>query len=312
MNAKKNRLGRGLDALLGDMNKQTSAEAIKPSKAKSKSTQGESSDNSFDDAQPTHKSPYKEIPVDLLDSGSYQPRTRMDDDALEELAGSINAQGLIQPILVRATSAGRYEILAGHRRWRASQRAGLDRIPAVVKEVSDEEALAVALIENIQREDLNPIEEATGLKRLMDEFGLTHQQVATSIGRSRTAVTNLLRLLSLNPKVRDYLETGELDMGHARALLSLADTQQISIANMVISRSLSVRDTEKKVRQLQNNTPRSRIAHVTKDADVLRLETELSDKLAARVSIVQGRKKGKLVIEYHSLDELDGILSRIK
>ena len=311
MNAKKNRLGRGLDALLGDMNKQTPAEATKSTETQGKSKQDKSSDNRFDAGQQAQKSPYKEIPVDLLDSGSYQPRTHMDDEALEELAGSIKTQGLIQPILVRATSAGRYEILAGHRRWRASQRAGLDRIPSMVKEVSDEAALAVALIENIQREDLNPIEEAMGLKRLMDEFGLTHQDVATSIGRSRTAVTNLLRLLSLNPKVRDYLENNELDMGHARALLSLADTQQISIANMVISRGLSVRETEKKVRQLQNSAPKSRIAHVTKDADVLRLETELSDKLAARVSIVQGRKKGKLVIEYHSLDELDGILKRI-
>ena len=309
MNAKKNRLGRGLDALLGDMNKQGPADSTSHGQAQDKTTD----DNQSQDAgQPIQKSPYKEIPVDLLDTGSYQPRTHMDDQALEELAGSIKAQGLIQPILVRATHAGRYEILAGHRRWRASQIAGLDRIPAVIKEVSDEAALAVALIENIQREDLNPIEEALGLKRLMDEFGLTHQEVATSIGRSRTAVTNLLRLLSLNPKVRDHLENGEIDMGHARALLSLADTQQISIANVIISRSLSVRETEKKVRQLQNATPRSRISHLTKDSDLLRLESELSEKLAARVTIMQGRKKGKLVIEYHSLDELDGILKRIR
>ena len=312
MNAKKNRLGRGLDALLGDMNKQTSASAAKPVESQGDSTRNTLNESSIDSAQSRQKSPYKEIPLDLLDSGSYQPRTHMDDEALDELAGSIKAQGLIQPILVRAARAGRFEILAGHRRWRASQRAGLDCIPAVVKDVSDEAALAVALIENIQREDLNPVEEALGLKRLMDEFGLTHQDVATSIGRSRTAVTNLLRLLSLNPKVRDHLESGELDMGHARALLSLADIQQISIANMVISRGLSVRETEKKVRQLQNNTPKSRIAHLAKDTDLLRLESELSDKLAAKVNIMQGRKKGKLVIEYHSLDELDGILKRIR
>ena len=309
MNAKKNRLGRGLDALLGDVNRQSPVEPENNTESQSKPSPEA---NSRDAGQAQLKSPYKEIPIDLLDTGSYQPRTHMDDQALEELAGSIKAQGLIQPILVRATTAGRYEILAGHRRWRASQRAGLERIPAVIKEVSDEAALAVALIENIQREDLNPIEEALGLKRLMDEFGLTHQEVATSIGRSRTAVTNLLRLLSLNPKVRDHLENGEIDMGHARALLSLEDTQQISIASVIIARSLSVRETEKKVRQLQNSTPKSRISHLSKDADLLRLESELSDKLAARVNIMQGRKKGKLVIEYHSLDELDGILKRIR
>ncbi len=307
MNAKKNRLGRGLDALLGDVKKHSPAEV-----KDSADIQPVSSDNSAEAGRPVDKSPYREVPVDLLDTGDFQPRTHMDDDALDNLARSIKAQGLIQPILVRATDGGRYEILAGHRRWRAAQRAGLDRIPAVVKDVSDEAALAVALIENIQREDLNPIEEALGLKRLMDEFGLTHQQVALSIGRSRTAVTNLLRLLSLNPKVRDYVENGELDMGHARALLSLTDSQQISIAKLVVNRTLSVRETEKKVRQLQNGTPRSRIAHLAKDSDLLRLESELSDKLAARVSIMQGRKKGKLVIEYHSLDELDGILKRIK
>ena len=310
MNPKKNRLGRGLDALLGDMNKNSPADEAHTSQDQDKSS--ETHHHASDAGESIQKSPYKEIPVDLLDSGSYQPRTHMDDQALDELAGSIKAQGLIQPILVRATGTGRYEILAGHRRWRASQRAGLDLIPAVIKDVSDEAALAVALIENIQREDLNPIEEALGLKRLMDEFGLTHQQVATSIGRSRTAVTNLLRLLSLNPKVRDHLENGELDMGHARALLSLADDQQISIAKMVIGRNLSVRETEKKVRLAQNTTPKSRIAHLTKDSDLLRLESELSDKLAAKVSIQQGRKKGKLVIEYHSLDELDGILKRIR
>ena len=307
MNAKKNRLGRGLDALLGDMNKQSPAET-----SNTADTDQVPAEASRQTGQTSQKSPYKEIPVDLLDTGSYQPRTHMDDQALEELAGSIKAQGLIQPILVRATSGERYEILAGHRRWRASQLAGLERIPAVIKDVSDEAALAVALIENIQREDLNPIEEALGLKRLMDEFGLTHQEVATSIGRSRTAVTNLLRLLSLNPKVRDHLESGELDMGHARALLSLDDMQQISIAKIIISRSLSVRETEKKVRQLQTSTPKSRIAHLAKDSDLLRLESELSDRLAAKVNIVPGRKKGKLVIEYHSLDELDGILKRIR
>lgn len=306
MNAKKNRLGRGLDALLGDSNRQSPAGT-----ANQNQPQHREGDSSPDTAEQIQKSPYKEIPLDLLDSGSYQPRTQMDDVTLDELAESIKVQGLIQPILVRANSSGRFEILAGHRRWRASQRAGLERIPAVVKSVSDEAALAVALIENIQREDLNPIEEALGLKRLMDEFGLTHQEVARSIGRSRTAVTNLLRLLSLNPKVRDHLENGELEMGHARALLSLSDSQQISLASTVISRGLSVRETENKVRQLQSSTTKSRVSHLTKDADVLRLESELSDKLAAKVNIIQGRKKGRLVIEYHSLDELDGILKRI-
>ncbi len=301
MNAKKNRLGRGLDALLGEVRKEPTA-----------SENGTATSVASEDSTAiVEKSPYKTIPVDLLDTGSYQPRTHMDEQALEELAGSIKSEGLIQPILVRSKPGGRYEILAGHRRWRASQRAGLQAIPAVVKEVSDQAALAVALIENIQREDLNPIEEAMGLKRLMDEFGATHEQIATQIGRSRTAVTNLLRLLSLNPQVRDHLESGELDMGHARALLSLSDNEQISLSKMIISRGLTVRDTEKKVRQMQTAGSKSRISHLTKDADVLRLESELSDKLAAKVSIQQGRKKGKLVIEYHSLDELDGILKRI-
>jgi len=177
----------------------------------------------------------------------------MDEQALEELAESIKSQGLIQPILVRAKSAGRYEILAGHRRWRASQRAGLEAVPAVIKEVSDQAALAVALIENIQREDLNPIEEAMGLKRLMDEFGATHEQIATQIGRSRTAVTNLLRLLSLNPKVRDHLENGELDMGHARALLSLSDNEQISLSNMIIDRGLTQRKKFGKCKRRHQN-----------------------------------------------------------
>ena len=226
MNAKKNRLGRGLDALLGEVRQESPATESSSASAVS----------SEDSTTPSDKSPYKNIPVDLLDTGSYQPRTHMDEQALEELAGSIKSEGLIQPILVRTKSGGRYEILAGHRRWRASQRAGLESVPAVVKEVSDQAALAVALIENIQREDLNPIEEAMGLKRLMDEFGATHEQIATQIGRSRTAVTNLLRLLSLNPKVRDHLESGELDMGHARALLSLSDNDQISLSKMIISR----------------------------------------------------------------------------
>ncbi len=302
MNAKKNRLGRGLDALLGEVRKPE--ENIEKSVSTTSSVTGQQS--------ATEKSPYKNIPIDLLDTGAYQPRTHMDEQTLDELAESIKSQGLIQPILVRPKTADRYEILAGHRRWRACQRAGLESIPAVIKEVSDQAALAVALIENIQREDLNPIEEAMGLKRLMDEFGATHEQIATQIGRSRTAVTNLLRLLSLNPKVRDHVESGELDMGHARALLALSDNEQISLSNMIISRGLTVRDTEKKVRQMQTATPKSRISHLAKDADVLRLESELSDKLAAKVSIQQGRKKGKLVIEYHSLDELDGIIKRIK
>ena len=301
MNAKKNRLGRGLDALLGEVRQEPSAHEPSPASTVSAS----------ESIAATEKSPYKNIPVDLLDTGSYQPRTHMDEQALEELAVSIKSEGLIQPILVRSKSSGRYEILAGHRRWRASQRAGLQTIPAIVKEVSDQAALAVALIENIQREDLNPIEEAMGLKRLMDDFGATHEQIATQIGRSRTAVTNLLRLLSLNPKVRDHVESGELDMGHARALLSLSDNDQISLSKMIISRGLTVRDTEKKVRQMQNPAPKSRISHLAKDADVLRLQSELSDKLAAKVSIQPGRKKGKLVIEYHSLDELDGIIKRI-
>ena len=301
MNARKNRLGRGLDALLGD------TKTPDPSRTDTPSVPNEPGP-----AAGAGTVPFREVPLDQLDSGSYQPRSRMDEQALEELAGSIRSEGLVQPILVRPKSGGRYEILAGHRRWRACQRAGLETIPAVIREVDDEAALAVALIENIQREDLNPIEEATGLKRLMDEFGMTHQQVATRVGRSRAAVTNLLRLLALGSRAREFLEQGEIDMGHARAVLPLPEGDQAALAALVARRGLSVRETENRARKLLDGASSgSRLSHLSKDPDVLRLESELSDRLAAKVSILQGRKKGRLVIEYHSLDELDGILKRI-
>ncbi|MDH3380598.1 MAG: ParB/RepB/Spo0J family partition protein [Gammaproteobacteria bacterium] len=282
MSTKRARLGRGLDALLGGSSTSTSEE----------------------------KESLRQVPIDLLHRGRYQPRTYMAKDSLEELANSIRAQGVVQPIVVRESANGGYEIIAGERRWRAAQMAGLQEVPAVVRNVPDESAVAVALIENIQREDLNPVEEATGLHRLLDEFGLTHQQVADSIGRSRAAVTNLLRLLTLSDKVRRYLEQGKIDMGHARALLGLDADAQRAAAETVIAKGMSVRDTEQLVRRLQ----RGRKVHQPKprDADVRRLEEDLSTRLGAKVSIQDRAGKGRLVIEYHSLDELDGIIARIR
>jgi ParB family chromosome partitioning protein len=280
---KKQRLGRGLDALLG---------------------------SSYEAAHAAREE-LKHLPIDLLQRGKYQPRTHMDKGALEELAASIKSQGVVQPIVVRPIAAGNYEIVAGERRWRAAQLAGLENIPAVVRNIPDEAAIAIALIENIQRENLNPVEEANALQRLIDEFRMTHQAVAEAVGRSRAAVTNLLRLLTLNADVREMLEKGKMDMGHARALLALDGAQQSKTARQVVERGLSVRETEQLVRRLtEKPAPRKRSGV---DPDVRALTQKLSDKLGAKVRIQAGRRgRGKLVIEYTSLDQLDGILARIR
>jgi ParB family chromosome partitioning protein len=291
---KRKSLGRGLDALLG---------ARAPAEAA------------------TTETSLRELPVDLLSRGRYQPRVDMREETLTELAESIRAQGVVQPIVVRPvpTTDGerRYEIVAGERRWRAAQLAGLDTIPALIRDIPDEAAVAVALIENIQRENLNPIEEARSLKRLVDDFGLTHEQAAEAVGRSRVAVSNLLRLLELPVPVREMLERRELDMGHARALLGVAVPQLLlEVARRVIREGWSVRETESAVRRLAagsgsgKNDARKRAN--APDPNVQRLETELGDTLGAAVSIEHGPKGGRVVIRYHSLDELEGILAHIR
>ena len=252
------------------------------------------------------------LPVDMIQRGQYQPRVDMHQESLQDLADSISAQGVVQPIVVRAIAAGRYEIIAGERRWRASQLAGLHEIPAMVREVDDRAAIAIALIENIQREDLNPLEESRALDRLIKEFELTHEQAAEAVGRLRAAVSNLLRLLDLEDSVKELVEQGELEMGHARALLALSGKKQLEAARQVINRGLTVRATEGLVKSLQRPAP-AKPAKASKDSNIQRLETDLSDTLGARVAVRQGRGgKGKLEISYNSLDELDGILEHIR
>lgn len=255
------------------------------------------------------------LPVGSLQPGKYQPRTRMDPESLAELAASIRAQGLMQPILVRplgnAAGEERYEIVAGERRWRAAQMAGMTEVPTLIREIPDESALAMALIENIQRENLNPLEEAQGLQRLIDEFSMTHQQAADAVGRSRPAASNLLRLLQLAPPVQELLMSGELDMGHARALLPLAGALQIQLAQRVVQKGLSVREAE---RLAQNSLKLPKAAEVkAPDRDVLRLQEELSDILGARVEIRANKKgAGRIQIQFGDLDQLDGILQRFR
>jgi ParB family chromosome partitioning protein len=281
---RKPRLGRGLDALLGG--------------ALGAAGAGEE---------------LRHLPVEMLARGKYQPRTHMDKEALQELAASIKAQGVVQPIVVRPIAAGNYEIVAGERRWRAAQMAGLDTIPAVVRTVPDEAAIAIALIENIQRENLNPVEEANALQRLIDEFGMTHQKTAEAVGRSRAAVTNLLRLLTLEATVRKMLEDGKMDMGHARALLALEGERQSQVARQVVAKGLSVRETEHLVRRLLARPAAHKGGRRALHPDIRSLQESLSDKLGARVHIRHGRRgRGKLIIEYHSTDELEGILKRIR
>jgi len=253
------------------------------------------------------------LPVDIIRRGKYQPRIDMHKESLQDLADSISAQGVLQPIVVRRVGDSGYEIIAGERRWRAAQLAGLHEIPAIVREVEDRAAIAIALIENIQRENLNPMEEARALDRLIREFELTHEQAAESVGRSRAAVSNLLRLLDLDAAVKAMVERGELEMGHARALLPLAGPTQIEAARQVITRGLSVRATEGLVRHLQQPRPATAPPPARKDPNIRQLETSLADRLGASVSIRPGRGgKGKLEISYNSLDELDGILEHIQ
>ena len=257
----------------------------------------------------------RNLPVDRLKPGKYQPRTHMDEASLAELASSIKAQGVMQPILVRAVNntpgAERYEIVAGERRWRAAQLAGLSEVPVLVRSIPDEQALAMALIENIQRENLNPLEEAQGLQRLIEEFGLTHQQAADAVGRSRPAASNLLRLLQLTAAVQELLLTGKLDMGHARALLPLSGAQQVAVAQRIVQKGLSVREAEQLVQQIVNPPKKSAASPV--DRDLLRLQEELSDSVGATVAIRSNKKgAGKITIEFGNLDQLEGILGRLR
>ncbi len=284
---KRKGLGRGLDALLAA---------------------------NHDDADNARGS-LQTLALTALQPGRYQPRTRMDPGSLEELAASIKAQGLMQPILVRpldALQGAAYEIIAGERRWRAARIAGLDEVPCIVREIPDEAALAMSLIENIQREDLNPLEEAAGIQRLIDEFGMTHQQAADAVGRSRPAATNLLRLLQLAPATQELLMAGDIEMGHARALLPLAGAAQVGLAHQVAARGLSVRETEKLVQQ--NLKPAdAEDPKPAPDKDLLLLEEEISDRLGATVKIKANKKGiGAISIEFASLDQLDGLLERLR
>ncbi|MBU0751774.1 MAG: ParB/RepB/Spo0J family partition protein [Gammaproteobacteria bacterium] len=252
------------------------------------------------------------LPVTALQPGKYQPRTRMDPGSLEELAASIKAQGLIQPISVRPVSGGRYEIIAGERRWRASQIAGMSEVPVLIREIPDDAALAMSLIENIQRENLNPLEEAAGVQRLIDEFAMTHQEAADAVGRSRPATTNLLRLLQLAKPAQDMLMAGDIEMGHARALLPLPRSEQGRVAAQVVDKGYSVRETERMVAHTLN-PPQHKGAAKAPDRDLLRLEEELSDAIGATVKIAANRKgAGSLTIRFGSLDQLDGLLARLK
>ena len=294
----KKRLGRGLDALLS---KPTPRNTEQPGETLARGDL------------------LRKVPVELLQRGQYQPRIDMRQDSLEDLANSIRAQGIVQPIVVRPISgkgdSQRYEIVAGERRWRAAQLAGLAEIPAVIREIPDEAAIAMALIENIQRENLNPLEEARALDRLISEFELTHAEAAQAVGRSRASVSNLLRLQELSDKVKPMLEDRQIEMGHARALLGITNpTQQLDAARQVVKKGLSVRETEKLVRRmLEAAKPKPAVKPAAGNADIRRLEIEVSEKLGARVRVEHTAKgAGKLVISYNSLDELDGILKHIK
>ena len=306
MAVKKRGLGRGLDALLG------SGARTAPEPAPVAAPPDLKAVPDTENAAAAPDGALRMLPLDVIQRGKYQPRVDMHQESLQDLADSISAQGVVQPIVVRSIDAGRYEIIAGERRWRAAQLAGLHEIPAVVRAVEDRAAIAIALIENIQREDLNPLEEARALERLIREFEITHEQAAEAVGRSRAAVSNLLRLLDLEEAVKDMVQQGDLEMGHARALLALRGAQQLEAARQVVSRGLTVRATEGLVKSIQRPQP-VKPAAVKKDANIRHLETSLSDKLGATVAVRQGRGgKGKLEISYNSLDELDGILQHIQ
>lgn len=290
MAVRKRGLGRGLDALLGA--------------AVGGSTPAEESGSGANDL--------RDIPVDLIIRGKYQPRRDMDQEALQDLANSIKVQGVMQPIVVRPAGAGKFEIIAGERRWRATQLAGQDSIPAMVRDVPDEAAIAMGLIENIQRENLNPIEEAMALQRLQQEFELTQQEVADAVGKSRSTITNLLRLMSLQADVRTLLEHGDLEMGHARALLGLPADHQSAAARTVVGKGFSVRQTEALVRKLLAEKDKPSTPAKQLDPNIRQLQDDLSQKLGAKVQIQHSNKgKGKLVLSYNSLAELDGILKHI-
>lgn len=294
--SKKRGLGKGLDALLSSQ-RQHSA----PREA------------SIEPTFETKDGALTYLQVDIIQRGKYQPRRDMQQEALDELAESIKSQGVMQPIVVRAISSERYEIIAGERRWRASQLAGLDKIPAVVRDVPDEAAIAMALIENIQRENLNPVEEAMALQRLKDEFELTQQEVANTVGKSRTTVTNLLRLMTLNEDVRLMLEHGDIEMGHAKALLGLDGIDQSKAAEDVVGAGLSVRQTEALVRDWHTKPTAKNKKDKVIDPNITRLEEDLSEKLGVPVNVKHGSNgKGSVVLKYNSLDELDGILAHIK
>lgn len=286
MAAKKKGLGRGLTALLGNSDVETMIE-------------------------PASADELRNIDVDLIERGPWQPREHFDEEALQELADSISTQGVVQPIVVRQKADGRYEIVAGERRWRASQKAGLSKIPVVVKTFNDQTAAAVSLIENIQRENLNPLEESTALKRLVDEFEMTHQQVADTVARSRASVSNLLRLQDLNPDVKTLLAMRDIEMGHARALLAIDGMEQSSIAKNVARKGLSVRETEALIRKISAPTVKTKSRK--KDPDIIKLEERLTEKLGASVLIKQKAKgKGCLEVSYSSLDVLEGIIDKIE
>lgn len=275
--AKPKGLGRGLDALLADSSQEQGL--------------------------------LQNLSVDLLQSGKYQPRTKMDETSLHDLAESIKTQGVMQPILVRPLATGSYEIIAGERRWRAARIAGLEQIPAIVREIPDESALALSLIENIQREDLNPLEVATGIQRLIEEFGMTHQTAGQALGYSRSTISNLLRLLNLVAPVQDLIMQGKIDMGHGRALLALDASKQLEIAHLIVQKQLSVRETENLLKRMSQSPATRKI--VPLDRDLLRLQEDMSSRLGANVIIRQGKKgTGNVIIHYTSLDQLDGILAK--
>ena len=289
MAAKRKSLGTGLDALLG-LSGSADTEPTQPT------------DGSF-----------QNIPVEFLQRGKYQPRRDLDPDALQELASSIEQQGVMQPIVVRKLAAEKFEIIAGERRWRATQQAGIDSIPAIIREISDEAAIAMALIENIQREDLNAIEESRALIRLQDEFQLTQQQVASAVGKSRSSVTNLMRLGTLEEAVQKQLELGEIDLGHAKCLLGLTGAFQVNAGREVAARSLSVRQTEVLIKRIQSPKEQNTKTLKFLDPDVRRMQDQLSEKIGAKVEILHsGKGSGTLSIKYHSIDELEGILDHIK
>jgi len=313
MALKKRGLGRGLDALLGPAGRPSQPESAAQGGAAAEAAAAVASPPAADTAEPVDGA-LRVLPVDVIQRGRYQPRVDMHPESLQNLADSISEQGVVQPIVVRGIGNGRYEIIAGERRWRAAQQAGLHEIPAVIRDVEDRAAIAIALIENIQRENLNPLEEARALKRLIDEFEMTHEQAAQAVGRSRVAVSNLLRLLDLEDAVKGMVERRELEMGHARALLALSGGRQVEAARQVIARGLSVRATERLVQELQRaDAPRKSPVATSRDPDIQRLEARLSDRLGASVMIRHGSGgKGRLEIRYNSLDELDGILEHIK